>query len=187
MVSSCHVFCTVQRYTLYRRHIQSLSQINLRHLRAILGIRWLDRVTNSEVLQRADMPSIEAMLLSRQLTWTGHVVRTNDDRLPKTTWTAQSDNSTPPISTRGTGRRWCTMAVHGVRWQFMAYDGSAWRTAVKKKSHKSRNQKSNRCRNETTTPPWTCARACKSNRSTARVRMPIPQKEIGGSFWLTIP
>ena len=40
-------------------------------------------MTNNEVLQRADMPSIEAMLLSQQLTWTGHVVRMNDDRLPK--------------------------------------------------------------------------------------------------------
>ena len=32
-----------------------------------------------------------------------------------TTWTAQSDTSTPPISTRGTGRRWRTIAVHSVR------------------------------------------------------------------------
>ena len=31
------------------------------------------------------------------------------------TWTAQSDTSTPPISTIGTGRRWRTVAVHGVR------------------------------------------------------------------------
>ena len=32
-----------------------------------------------------------------------------------TTWIAQSDTSTPPISTRGTGRRWRTMAVHGIQ------------------------------------------------------------------------
>ena len=32
-----------------------------------------------------------------------------------TTWTAQSNTSTPPISTRGTGSRWRTIAVHGVR------------------------------------------------------------------------
>ena len=28
------------------------------------------------------MPSIKAMLLNWQLTWTGHIVRMNDDRLP---------------------------------------------------------------------------------------------------------
>ena len=32
-----------------------------------------------------------------------------------TTWIAQSDTSTPPISTRGTGRRWRTIAVRGLR------------------------------------------------------------------------
>ena len=31
------------------------------------------------------------------------------------TWTTQSDTSTPPISTRGTGRRWRMIAVHGIR------------------------------------------------------------------------
>ena len=31
------------------------------------------------------------------------------------TWIAQSDTSTPPISTRVTGRRWHTIAVHGVQ------------------------------------------------------------------------
>ena len=30
------------------------------------------------------------------------------------TWTAQSDTSTPPISTRGPGRRWRMIAVHDV-------------------------------------------------------------------------
>ena len=93
LVTKCKVYraiilsCILYRsetYTLYIRHNQRLSQIHLRHLRAILGIRWSDRVTNNEALQLADMPSIEAMLLSRQLTWTGHVVRMNDDRLPKT-------------------------------------------------------------------------------------------------------
>ena len=88
---------TSETYTLYRRHNQLLSQIHIRPIRAILGIRWSDRVTKNEVLQRADMPSIEAILLSGQLTWTGHVVRMNDDRLPKK------------------GRRWRMTAVHVVR------------------------------------------------------------------------
>ena len=147
MLSSCHVFYTVQRHTkLYKRHIQLLSQIHLRHLRSILGIKWSDRLTNNEVLQRADMPSIETMLLSRQLTWTGHVVRMNDDRLPKAVlygelWQAKRnvEGHTYVTTTRGTGRRWRAIAVHGVR-------------PSKKKPQKPK-PKSNRCRNQTTTPP----------------------------------
>ena len=81
------------------------------------------------------MLSVETMLLlSLQLTWTDHVVRMNDDRLPKAvlygelwqakqndtyaTWIAQSDTST-----RGPGRRWHTMTY-----------------GRQKRSRKSRNQ-----------------------------------------------
>ena len=88
-------------------------------------------MTNNEILQCADIPSIEAMLLNSQLTWTGHVVWMNDDRLPKAVlyselWQAKRKvgrphlcymdyTKLPPISTRGTGRRWRTIAVHVVR------------------------------------------------------------------------
>ena len=145
IILSCLLYSS-ETYTLYRRHIQRLSQIHLRHLQAILGIRWSDRVTNNEVLQRADMPRIEAMLLSQHLTWTSNIVRMNDDRLPKAvlygelwqakqnfgrphvTWTAQSDTSMPPISTRGTGRRWRTITVHGIH------------TAIKKGATKAKTK-----------------------------------------------
>ena len=96
IILSCLLYSS-KTYTLYSRHIQRLSQIHLRHLRAIFGIRWSDQVTNNEILQHTDMPSIEAVLLNRQITWTGIVVRINDDRLPKK------------------GRRWRTIAVHSGR------------------------------------------------------------------------
>ena len=38
---------------------------------------------NIEVLQRAGMPSEEALLAAANLRWMGHVVRTDDERLPK--------------------------------------------------------------------------------------------------------
>ena len=78
MLSSCRVFCTVQRHT------RCIDVIFSDCHRYTYATSWSDRVTNNEVLPRADMPSIEAMLLSRQLTWTGHLVQMNDDRLPKT-------------------------------------------------------------------------------------------------------
>ena len=82
IIMSCFMYSS-EIYTMYRSHIQRLSEIPLRHLRAILGIKWSDRVPNNEILQRADMPSIETMIPSGQRTWTGHVVRMNDDRQPK--------------------------------------------------------------------------------------------------------
>ncbi|XP_072047132.1 uncharacterized protein [Amphiura filiformis] len=48
-----------------------------------MGITWQDRVPNGEVLQRAKMESVEAILVKSQLRWAGHVVRMPDERLPK--------------------------------------------------------------------------------------------------------
>ena len=53
--------------------------LHIRHLR----IRWQDRITNEEVLQRAQMTSLEAMLIKAQLKWSGHVLRMDDFWLPK--------------------------------------------------------------------------------------------------------
>ena len=75
---------TKHTYVLHQGMLCQLVYWDRIYLPVILGIRWSQRVTNNEVLQRADMPSIEALLLSQQLTRTGHVVRMNDDRLPKT-------------------------------------------------------------------------------------------------------
>ena len=55
----------------------------MRSLRSIMNIRWQDRITNLEVLDRAKMTSIEAMILKAQLRWIGHVIRMDDCRLPK--------------------------------------------------------------------------------------------------------
>ena len=40
-------------------------------------------IPDTEVLTRADLPSIHTMLMKSQLRWAGHVVRMPDCRLPK--------------------------------------------------------------------------------------------------------
>ena len=72
-----------ETWTLYRKHITKLEQFHQRALRSILGIRWQDRITNIEVLERSDSQSIESLLVKAQLRWVGHVIRMEDYRLPK--------------------------------------------------------------------------------------------------------
>ena len=55
----------------------------MRHLRYLMGIKWQDKITSNEVLQRAKMDGIEAMLIRAQLRWVGHVQRMSDSRMPK--------------------------------------------------------------------------------------------------------
>ena len=69
----------------YQHHLRLLERFHQRCLRTILGIHWSDFVTNVEVLEKAEIPSIEAMLLRSQLRWAGHVHRMEDHRLPKIT------------------------------------------------------------------------------------------------------
>ena len=72
-----------ETYTLYREHIRRLETIQQRHLRRIMKIKWSDHVSNIEVLKRAKMDSIESVLATNQLRWTGHVLRMGEDRIPR--------------------------------------------------------------------------------------------------------
>ena len=136
VLSSYHVFCRVQRHTrcIYTSYSAIVTDTPT-HIRAILRIRWSDLVTNNEVLQRAEIPSIEAMLLSRQLTWTGHVVRMNADRLPKAVlcgelWQANC-----------TKRYLYGADINKRYWEEMAHHRSACRTAFKKEAAKAETRR----------------------------------------------
>ena len=72
-----------ETWTVYRRHLKQLERFHQRALRSILGVRWQDTVTNTEVFERTNCISIEVMLLKSCLRWTGHVIRVEDHRITK--------------------------------------------------------------------------------------------------------
>ena len=55
----------------------------MRHLRSIMRITWMDELTNKDILERTGLPSMEDLLIRKNLRWTGHVMRMSPDRLPK--------------------------------------------------------------------------------------------------------
>ena len=67
----------------YATQEKRLNSFHLRCLQRILGICWQDLVPNTEVLERAGLPSIFALLAQRRLRWLGHVRRMDDSRIPK--------------------------------------------------------------------------------------------------------
>lgn len=87
-VLPCLLYAT-ECLTLYSRHIKILTRVQLRHLRAILQIRWQDRIPDVEVIQRAGSVSVEALITSSQLRWAGHVRQMSDNRLPKAVFYAE--------------------------------------------------------------------------------------------------
>ena len=72
-----------ESWTTYSRQEKRLNSFHMRSLRRILGITWQEKVTNAEVLSRANLPSMYTLLRQRRLRWLGHVRRMDDGRIPK--------------------------------------------------------------------------------------------------------
>lgn len=72
-----------ESWTLYAKQEHKLNAFHMRCLRRILNITWQDKVPNTQVLERAALPSIYAILKQRRLRWLGHVIRMEDGRIPK--------------------------------------------------------------------------------------------------------
>ena len=72
-----------ETWTLYRRQVRLLERFHQRCLRSILNIKWHDYVSNEDVLEKAELPSVKSILLKQQLRWAGHVARMEDSRMPK--------------------------------------------------------------------------------------------------------
>ena len=74
IVLSSLLYCC-EIWTLYRRHLKKLEQFHTDSLAR--------SVSNREILERANTTSIEAMILKAQLRWTGHVIRMDESRIPR--------------------------------------------------------------------------------------------------------
>ena len=60
-----------------------LEQFQQRCLRFICRIKWQDKVSNVEVLERCGVSSVESQIIRAQIRWVGHVYRMEDSRIPK--------------------------------------------------------------------------------------------------------
>ena len=74
---------TVHYYRFYQRQVNKLHAFLMRHLRSIMRIIWMDTVTNMDILERTGLPSMEDLLIRKNLQWTGHLMRMSPDRIPK--------------------------------------------------------------------------------------------------------
>jgi len=122
-----------ETWTCYRRHIKKLDQFHLRCLRRLLDVRWEDRVTNQEVLRRAALPGMEALIMRSQLRWSGHVMRMEDSRLPKQLFCSEIARGTRKQGGQikrykdslKQSMRACNIPVTG--WEALAANRTAWR------------------------------------------------------------
>ena len=64
-------------WTVYRRQVKKLHAFMMRHLCSIMRITWMNKVTNKEIHERTRLPSMEDLLIRKNLRWNGHLMRMN--------------------------------------------------------------------------------------------------------------
>jgi len=66
----------------WRHHIKAFEAFYIRCLQGILGLRCWHKVRHVEIRHRANINSMEYIVMQRQLRWLGHVIRMPSNRLP---------------------------------------------------------------------------------------------------------
>ena len=126
-----------EAWTVYRRQVKKLHAFMMRYLRSIMRITWLGKVTNKEILERTGLPSMEDLLIRKNLRWTGHLMRMSPNRLPKQVLYSQlsSGNRTrgrPRLRFNDTIKRNPKLRdIKIVSWTSLSQQRDKWRATVK--------------------------------------------------------
>ena len=97
----------------------------------------MDKVTNKEILERTGLPSMEDLLIRKNLRWTGHLMRMSPDRLPKQILNSQLSSGhrkrgRPCLRFKDTIKR--NMKPRNIKtdtWTSLSQQRDKWRTIVK--------------------------------------------------------
>ena len=125
-----------ESWTVYQRHARKLNHFHTTCLRKLLGIKWQEKVPDTEVLDRAGLPSIHTMLMQSQLRWAGHVVRMPDNRLPKILFYGELQEGKRNRGCPKKRYKDCLKAslkafmIDPATWELTASDRSNWRTTI---------------------------------------------------------
>ena len=142
-----------------------------------------DYVTNVEVLQQAEITSIEAILLKSQLRWARHISRMDDHRLPKTALygepsTGHRDRGAPKKRSKDSlkkslsashidHRQWSTLAADRVTWRQTIHQAvssfeDSRKNNLKEKRRRRKNREASAAVPDVTFDCSRCGRTCLS-------------------------
>nr|VZI52931.1 unnamed protein product [Spirometra erinaceieuropaei] len=174
-----------ETWTVYTRQARRLNHFHLSCLRRILRLNWQDRIPDTEELERTGILSIYAILRQMQLRWSGHLVRMDDERLPKRLF--YGDVATGSRRQGGRIRRYKDtlksslkrLQINPTNWEELARDRPTWRRTVKtgaaiyeanriaaaKVKREARKSQSRPVRNAAAQPLPTCPRCQRTFRA----------------------
>ena len=126
-----------ETWTTYARQERRLNSFHMRCLRRILGISWEDKIPNTEVLSRANLPTMFTLLRQRRLRWLGHVHRMDDGRIPKDLLygelaAGKRTTGRPQLRFRDVCKRdMKALQMDPDHWEALAADRPRWRSSLK--------------------------------------------------------
>ncbi|KAI0236502.1 hypothetical protein LSAT2_012947 [Lamellibrachia satsuma] len=127
-----------ESWTTYMCQERRLNTFHMRCLKRILGITWQDRISYSDILDRARIRSMYSLLSPRRLRWLGHVRRMEDGRLPKDILYGQLTSGARPVGhpalrfkdACNRDMKACDFSPKG--WEAVAEDRTMWRQATRR-------------------------------------------------------
>ena len=127
-----------ETWTIYRAQVHKLNTFMMKHLRYIMGVRWWHYRKNSDILEKARLPSMYELLMQKNLGWAGHVARLDNNRLPKEILLSQLSTGSrnrgrPKLSYKDTVKRHLqAKAIDVDSWYTQAQDRTSWRSMIHK-------------------------------------------------------
>ena len=116
---------------------EKLHAFTMRHLRSIMRITWMDKVTKKDILERTGLTSMEDLLMRKNPRWTGHLMRMSPDRLPKQIFYSQLSpghrkRGRPRLRFKNTTKRNLTLRdIKTDSWTSLSQQRDNWRATVK--------------------------------------------------------
>lgn len=136
--SPLHLFIRLRNMDpIYRSEIKMLERFQQLKLRQILNISWESYTTNTEVLNRASVSSVEATIIHHRLRWAGHVYRMDPSRLPKKILYGELAIGTrprgaPKMRYKVQLKRTLTLTnISSSSWEETARDRITWRRSIR--------------------------------------------------------
>ena len=137
-----------EAWATYASQEKRLNTFHMKCLRRILSISWKDKVPNSVVLERADIPSMYTLLGQSRLRWLGHAQRMVDGRIPKDLLTVYGELE---LGSRRVGRpklhnkdvckrNMLVISLPTNNWESLAVDHSKWKSLCSKVLHEGEKQ-----------------------------------------------
>ena len=127
-----------ETWTIYRAQVHKLNTFMMKHLRYIMGVRWWHYRKNTDILEKAGLPSMYELLMQKNLRWAGHVARLDSNRLPKQILFSQlstgcRNRGRPKLRYKDTVKRHLKAKDIDVdSWYTQAQDRTSWRSMIHK-------------------------------------------------------